>query len=435
MFDHPQRVAWITVVSGFFVFCLICAAGLYGARWFVFDSTTSLHATAHVSRGTIGLSSPDEINERVVRSEFPVDQGDSLRTDELTQGHLSISDPLEDNQVVATIQVMPGSQLQLNQAARPRFGLSQKPYTVRLRAPAGTFEVYVSPQLTRELRLEMTSTGRTLRIDQPGLYLVTINTESIRLTVRRGEAVLVNTAGQAKLVMAQEAVVLTRDDTFQLTQQVNYDILTNALFNETAANENQIAANWGCRRDRDITDEPRGNWQRVFFQGRYAMHLLRRPSQPVSHSETGCQQVFPDGLDVSDYDSLSLRVSLYPVFHDLNGCGTDGTECVVMVRMRFYNERDIANNRQNQSEWVRGFYLSYDPNTGSQIRCRSCSREHVHVSSQAWFTYQSEDFVLDLPAEQSDLRPVEILSIEFYASGHKYETYVSEVALVGSDFD
>jgi hypothetical protein len=100
-----------------------------------------------------------------------------------------------------------------------------------------------------------------------------------------------------------------------------------------------------------------------------------------------------------------------------------------MLRMRYRSIADIRNN--SSSEWVQGFYIHFDSRTGARIRYDPLAAEHIHVNAESWFAFESRDFVLDLPTDQQDSRPVEISEIQVYASGHEYEAYISELSLLG----
>jgi hypothetical protein len=127
-----------------------------------------------------------------------------------------------------------------------------------------------------------------------------------------------------------------------------------------------------------------------------------------------------NGLDVTQYDSLRLRVTMQVEHQQLSACGEQGSECPVMLHMRYL---DLSGNSR---EWYHGFYADYTPNVG-RTRCDSCLEEHERINKNAWYTYESGNLFIDLPEGQ---RPGAIIELEFYAEGHQYDVLLSEVSLL-----
>jgi hypothetical protein len=379
-----------------------------------------------VSRGTIGVSTLDDPDERVVRDRLAVDTGERFRADELSQGHLTFADGLGDDRVIATVQLLGGSRAELSRATRPRFGLGDAPYSILLTQVVGRVEVVIAPRLEREIRLEIENGGRRVRLDQAGHYLLQFGADSLTVTVREGKALVIDGQGSAKLLEPSQTVSLQGDNPIDV-QTVLLDLIANSRFTESGA-EPTLPDRWGCYEQRDDTNEPAGVYERVLFQDRYALHLDRTGPGRQHQATTGCQQRFV-ATDVRGYDSLTIRATVYLASHSVSGCGAQGTECAVILRMQYYNEENLRAG--TISEWIQGFYIHFDERTGARIRCDSCTRNHQHVNAEAWYTFESDDFVLDLSIEQRGLRPVEIVQISVYASGHEYEAYISEIALLG----
>ncbi|MCI0714128.1 MAG: FecR family protein [Chloroflexi bacterium] len=431
--NNPNRIAWLTLVSGFVVFCLVCAGTVYGIQWFVFESNVNLTVTARVAQRTIIISSPDNVNPVAVTTETTLAPGDRVITDEGSQASISFTDSPNDGKVLSTVQVMPGSRVRLKQTSQPRFGLGDNPYILQLDDVRGSIYITVSRQLERDIRIEVSDIhNRRLRLDKGGYYLLEVTDDTFSVTVRAGEAVLVTDRQETKLIQREENGQIDGTGTLQIApERVVYLNPNSLLEDHIPHSEEEDAAGWpetwACTRERpDIESEPRGNHQYGFFQDRLTMRLVRA-GHDLHNAEARCEQNLPN-IDVSDYESLRLRVTMYLVDHDISACGAVGTECVLMIRLGFYNQIDTG-------EWIQGFYITYDPARGGETRCQSCVNEHIHVNGGTWYTFESEDFVRDLPAERSNLRPMVITGIEFYSSGHSYDAYVSEVTLIGEDFD
>jgi hypothetical protein len=318
---------------------------------------------------------------------------------------------------LATIQILADSRVTLETAERPRFGLDENPFKIYLIDAFGRLEVTISPDLSRDLHMRIKGEGYTIQLDHSGYYLIEFGTDTVRVEVKRGEALIIGEGNRTKLVTTGEIATATQGNLLEVTS-ANQDILVNSLFQD---GHGSLPLGWGCDRgEQDRPDDPPGQRERVFFQDRYALRIWRLSDQQLFEARTGCEQ---RNVDVSQYSSLKLRVSFYLVSQSLSGCGQLGTECPLILQMT-YTAAD-----GNTYVWLQGFYIFWNAGVG-RIRCDTCTQDHQQVNAEAWHTFESEDFILDLPTDRANQRPVRIDKIRFYASGHEYEVYVGELSLI-----
>jgi hypothetical protein len=158
-----------------------------------------------------------------------------------------------------------------------------------------------------------------------------------------------------------------------------------------------------------------------------ALRLLRGDGA-ISHGETRCLQSLGTGmggLDVSGYNSVSIRATFRIESQTLSACGIDGSECPLMLRMDY-----IPAGGGDAVSWFHGFYAFVDPNRLFPQSCLSCNEQHERVTPDTWYTYESHNlFEIFAPEAQ----PKSILNLRFYASGHQYDVYVNEVMLLADD--
>src|SRR5687768_18471555 len=103
---YPQRVAWLTIIMGFFIFCLVCAGTGWLVRWVLFESTMELDTTLYISRDQMGVSSPDDVQVSLVDVTTPVETDATITAaGELAQGYLTIRDSLNHDIVLATVHL------------------------------------------------------------------------------------------------------------------------------------------------------------------------------------------------------------------------------------------------------------------------------------------------------------------------------------------
>ena len=78
-------------------------------------------------------------------------------------------------------------------------------------------------------------------------------------------------------------------------------------------------------------------------------------------------------------------------------------------------------------------FNEFDAQNPAPLVCQTCGEfyEHRPVAKQIWYTYESGNLFSRLIEEK---RPSRILEVYFYASGHRYDVFVSEMSLfVGTE--
>jgi len=184
------------------------------------------------------------------------------------------------------------------------------------------------------------------------------------------------------------------------------------------ATETPLPARWGCTNIQDNT--PRGDYLVQFGDGRSSIRLVRA-EDASSHGETRCKQFFPEpGIYLEGYSYLELTTTFFINFQSLSECGVEGSECPLMLLMEYVDVNG------NEVQWYQGFYYRDDLQIDYPLRCSSCSQDHQKINEKVWYTFETGNLFASLPADQ---RPAYIENIEFYASGHQYDVFVSEIAL------
>lgn len=434
---NPQRMAWATVWGGFVVFCLLCIGIIVFTRWLLFESPTELNATLHVGSGTVGLAKLSQADEKVVRSQAQVGTQDMLTTDNLSQGYLSFDDPYSGD-TLATVMLRSDSVMSMQKATRPRFSLSENPYSIWLAGVNGRLEVSVSSSLKREIRLDIEGPMGKVRIGESGRYLIDSTPTSFQISALSGSATLLTRNGsRTQHIAASFQGKLDASGTFQV-EPGPVELLPNSTFERVGPTPGELNPNgtvdqidtadwpieWSCYTLSDAPTDPEGEFRFTTSGGSPVIHITRPHEPEPSHGQTGCIQYLagPDGLNVLKYNSLRLRATMQVNYQQLSACGDKGSECPVMLHMTYW---DINSNWR---EWYHGFYAEFTPNLGS-TRCDSCLEEHVRINKGGWYVYESGNLLTDLP---QDIRPGSIISVEFYVSGHGYDVMLNEVSLLAS---
>ncbi len=135
---------------------------------------------------------------------------------------------------------------------------------------------------------------------------------------------------------------------------------------------------------------------------------IKRDQSNQNSAITGIRQVVD--RDVSDYRSLTLSADVRVDSHNLSGGGYLSSEYPLIIRVKY---RDVNGD---EAEYVRGFYAQNDtsnPTANGELLPRA-----------TWIPFDSSNLLASLP-----IKPFRILSIEIYASGWDYESYISNVRL------
>jgi hypothetical protein len=419
---NPQRLAWFTMLGALLVFFLLCISLVIFARWLVFESPTNLNVTLYVGKGTVGLAEPDASDQKAIRAPTEIGNNDVVSTDSESQGYVAFSDPYS-GQIIATATLHGNSAVTVAGANRPRFSLSENAYVIRLTNIDGKIDTWVRAGLEREVRVVIEGALGTTRIGEAGLYLVTSTPNHLAVTAREGSATLISAGNQAQHISESFVGTVRPDD---LTVQITpgpVDIIANSSFDQQGA---EWPVGWRCASDLSGSDPnaPIGEYNFPIAEGHSTIHIQRMQPNP-GHGETGCVQFLADpvqGLDVSQYDSLHWRVTMRVHYQSLSACGTLGSECPVMLYMKYRDQYDQVR------DWYHGFFAVLRPNEGRTI-CDSCFEPHEQINRDAWYTYESGNLFTDIIA---DLRPRAIIQVEFYASGHQFEVHLDEVALIAT---
>jgi hypothetical protein len=117
-----------------------------------------------------------------------------------------------------------------------------------------------------------------------------------------------------------------------------------------------------------------------------------------------------------------LRATFNIQYQSLAVCGQKGSECPLMLQIDYRDENGVG------QRWFHGFYAAENEQLNYPLSCDSCASEHEHVNEKVWYTYDSGNLFNLFPPGK---RPVAISNVQFYASGHQYDVYVGEVALLG----
>ncbi len=450
-----EQVAWGVIWMAFAVFCVTVGLLAVGVYYFLYNSVVPMPSILQVSRGTLGVMTTDLL-ELVVRDDRALLPGEVVSVPPDTQGVLVIGDDSDQaTPYLIAVTLRGESEIRFVNALRPRFDWGVEAYRITLTGMSGDFDIWVSPQAKREVQVELIASGGDLVIlDRAGDYTVSVRGDQLQVVSYEGAALLVADDRSAAEIPAGSRGILTMSTNLISSLPGYVDLLGGLTFNpdtlisgssETPTEVLASPLTWICFNPAD-TQEPRGTYGVETIDGRLAVHLIRGQSA-TTHGETRCTQRFGPGslgVDISGYNHLSLRLTFRIVSQSLAVCGVAGSECPLMLNMQFIPaiyETEAQQSRDTDvfgsifdplrpspaRNWRKGFYVMPRGELDSPQRCDTCFQEHSLVRANEWYTFDSGNLLTPFAPED---RPRYLLNFSFYASGHQFDVYVSEMMLL-----
>lgn len=421
----PERRAWGVLLISFALFCLVCLMATISVYVFFFESTQPLETSLRVGRGTVGLAEADLV-ARVVRNERDLTGlVSSISTDSQSQATIAFRVPGPEetgSRLIVSITLKNDTSIDLRSATMPRFEWGSGNSEIEIHNLVGEIDVLVFSEQIGDVRLRIyTRAGMLVELTQKGRYTISASDTQVRIINREGIAVLLGPNFEVSRAIpgGHQGIMLVGSSDITIAE-ARRNLVENGLFvlvDHAPGEDGSIAlpARWGCRNDQD--DLPRGSFSTEIIDGRSALRFVRADGAR-SHGETRCKQPFGEhGQDVTGYSVLELVATFYVQYQSLSECGIQGSECPLMLMLEYTDLNGI------ERRWFQGFYYAEDPNVDYP------TLNHQKINEKSWFTYESGNLFTRFPADQI---PSVIHNIQFYASGHQYDVYISELSLLVS---
>lgn len=449
---NVARLAWIVISISFVFFCASITTLTSGIYFFFFHSTRNIETTVEISRGTAGILSVDYA-QRILTNTQSIEntqRGSRVSTDAQSEAVITYSIPVDEGMIdLVTVTLMRDSQVTLARASQPRYSWSNGRYILNLNDFSGSLHVYIAEpdRVARPLRLTVdTVASSSVLLEAAGLYRITYRNGRLDVTCAAGQAVLLppDRVENRLVVPGVEGVwhVAESEDSPPrppYTVEGPQNLIQNGLFAFQIPDQAQMSPpsqttnlvcisllRWGCTESHESVADPRiGHAVAAEWRGRKAVRFFREDTD--SNGENGFKQPFGNdnelGLFVADLNSLNLYVTFLINHQSLSECGQLGSECPLMIQLTYFD------GNGDERIWYQGFYAQSDPSYEFPPNCVTCPlafQAHRYVRPDVWHTYESGNLFNAIPA---DLRPAYLKEIKFYASGHEYDVYVSDLAL------
>lgn len=442
----PERLAWFVLASAFVVFCVICVASTYTLQYFFFQSTVPMQTILHAGRGTLSVrvgveAEQAEISQRSITRDTMIRTD---RTDALSQGTITLRDPAGDRRISSVLTLAGGTQVRFVRASRPRFGWSTSITEAEFSDFSGDMEVIIHEDIGSDVEMRIVSINNVeFRLLEGGRYSLSVTDAQARLTNHAGEAILIAPDRTARSIPvdSQGLVEVGEEPVITIQPATLVNLLENSELNTYSREEvgSNLAGRplfWQCESG-PAENPPLGITRPgIAPDGREALQLVRENAVGVP-GETRCVQDLLDvhpplGFDITEYDYLTIRATLYIEDQSLSACGTKASECPLMFTINYLNAFGAGIEQTNV--WHQGLYARLDPAANYRLACDTCPRDHVLIYEGAWYTYESGNLLDFIPPGERPLNledmPTHITEFIFYASGHEYNVYVDSVYLL-----
>ena len=421
-----RHLAWFFMVGGFVLLAAFCVVTSAGIHLFLFRSISVLDTTVAPSRGTVPLTTAN-YTDRAIRTpellrEFPF----VTRTD--NQSQLTVTfDIAEASRSIAHVVMSANSGARILQAVRPRFVWGEGSYVINIADAEGTFDIIVSPGLTRDIEMNIRTTeGGLIRINGSGRYGLSVTDRRVTFSNYSGEPVDMYSEDRSRHIVVspdQDAVYVTERNSL-VTGRLQQNLLENSIFGlqlplSREVTGGSIPAQWQCVNVQN--DLPEGRFYSDVWYGEPAIRLSRTGGS-IANGQTRCYQDFEgDGIPVSSFNTIELVSTFLINYQSLSQCGSvDGSECPVMYHIEYTDTDGVLR------DWYHGFYAFSRNEDYFKSRCPSCLQDNEQISEQVWYTYRSGNLFTLLDGTQNP-KPSRIHRVEFYASGHDYDVFVSDI--------
>ena len=418
-FKKFETVAWIVLLTSFFV-CVIVAIGTpWSARWLVMNATRPLRIVIQPRAGIVAQQEPGRATSTLVTSDAEFTGKRTFQLSDNAEAWLIFYHPESHTQAtpmppIIIVQIYGETDLTIESAQTPRFSPSHLPHQVTLNIRRGANTQITVEENARPTELRVQTPHGVAEMER-GAYTVVVQHDQTEFAVSSGRARIPNPATGEKFILGglQRAEVTAEGLAEIYTGE--RDILRNRNGNF----ELPLEETWEIFSRTGIANQPGGTVRQTALADNRFIVLFTRMGQ--GFSEAGITQEL--NQDIRGVRSLRVRARLRVDTQTLTVCGSLGTECPMMIRIKYTDQTGALR------EWLQGFYAI--DGDGNQPFCQSCEWQALHIKVAqpgVWHNYESPD-LLPLLHEQG-IDPVVIRRVDIYASGHAYGAAIDEIAIL-----
>ncbi len=415
-----SRLAWLVLLGSFFVCVVITIAIPIAANGLLQNLTESLTIFVQANQGVVGLDDTTGDRTALLAGEHGayIESGERVLTGDTATAVIAVNPPNEE-QLLARLQVYSNTDITLLEAATPRFSVSDKDHSLRLKLDNGRLRLTVPQFGERPSQIIITTPQSNITIQSAGQYAIIVNNEETQVTVQAGKLMVTAVDDTASLDLTdnQRSVVPTGSGPVGPLETAR-NLIVNGDFSQEL--NRWIIFPWTIER----VGEPSGQVRVLTTGGEPRLNIIR---QGVGHADLQVRQSI--NQDVAEIDSLRLQMTFRILSQSLEVCGFDGSECPLFVRINYVDDNGSSNT------WQQGFFAFGDLINGSPEICTTCgamvqdTHEQVPLAQEFFYDVDFREII----ARQGRIPPRFIESIILVSSGHSFEVEVVDIALLAED--
>ena len=417
---NREALGWTFLISGFVALLLILIAGIFFVNYALQNGRYSLPTILIAQQGSVRINDASGVQRALSAADPPEELPETaqLLTDLLVSGEITIYPRQANGDPIAQMQLYSNANLAFEQVDTPRFGMSDQPHRLEMELTAGRLRLMVSEfdkqQVdARPLHTFIHTPHGDISITEPGQYSITVDEDQTQTAVLNGTATITREG---------ETITLNADELGEMGGQfarltVQSDMVQAADFDNDwtdPANPWDMGS-WNV----ELAGQPPGS-VKVLQSDRESMLQIIRNG--VGHADISIAQTI--GEDVVA-ESLWLQLDVRVIYHDLDVCGNQGSECPLFVQIA-YEDTD-----GNANEWRQGFYGHGIGSPRAPYICYTCGGSqngHVPVAMETWFFYDID--LLAALARQGAPSPTRITGVTLTAEGHSFAVEVESLHLL-----
>lgn len=414
--QNRQRLAW-GILVGSFTLCLFITISIpFIINAALQNTKRPLTTILEANQGTVRVDNGNNESSVLIAGESgqAILPKSRIFTDATSAASMLIYPNDGAESPLARVQIYSRSTVDLNEAAIPRFSVSDEDQELTLHLDSGRVQLNVPKSYGRPFHTTITTPHGEAVFSESGQYTVLVDNESTQVTVLTGRS-----------------TVLAQDETLSLTSNERGEILASSPPTGPLATERNLIQNgnfddywdnwsvyvWNV----ELPDEPKGSSGLAEMAGETAIRFQR---EGTGHADIKMRQIVDQ--DVTDFQDLQLQLTFRVSEQSLGVCGVQGSECPLFIRVNFTDDSGIRRT------WQQGFYAngSISPNTPDAcISCAVVQDTHVQVPMNVVQFFET-DLLAEL-ARQGSPPPRFIEDISLVSSGHSFAVDIIDVALIG----
>jgi hypothetical protein len=360
-----------------------------------------------------------DLNGREFKEEHTVVAGDR------SVGLLSFA-PGEGVAPYISVQMYSNASVRAVRARTPRFNFAAAADEFEIELTEGRVDILAQPPAGRLFALRITTAPGEVQINTPGQYTLEMSGGRLRVSSRDGEASLSATGGaRATLDLKGDQTATIEADSGDIlpAPAPPINLVRNGFF------QSALTRDWMFSTEVNAEGAVRGTVSRVGgapsdatgpdTSARIPAYLVfERVGENIGWGRTTVSQQINE--DVQGGAALRLRTTFTILEQQLDVCGSEGTECPLMIRI------DYITQDGRDDFWLQGFYAKGDPSAArlpDYVRS-NFKGNHIAKPAGSQQVFESENLLQQI----GNLKTVK--SITVYAEGHMLRTRVDSIELL-----